>query len=72
MYSYIYIICVYCTHKHTQRKKVTRTVLLTQAQPEAAKSQSRFLSISMLPFLLKNDLAAGENYRTTGVMTGLL
>jgi len=60
---------------HTQEKgdlHCFSTVLFTQVQPEAANCQSQFLSISTLPFSLKNILAAGEYYQTKGVMTGLL
>ena len=68
-------MCVLYTQTHTQEKGdlyCFSTVLLTQAQPEAANSQSQFLSISTLPFSLKNDLAAGESYHTKGVMTSML
>lgn len=68
-------MCVLYTQTHTEGKGdlyCFSTVLLTQAQPAAATSQSQFLSISLPLFSLANDLAAGKNYQTKGVMIGLL
>lgn len=70
-----YIICVYCTHIHTEKKYdlyCFSTVLLTQEQTEAANCQSPFLYISTLLFPVQNDLAAGGDYQTKGVIITLL
>lgn len=68
-------MCVLYTQTHIKEKGdfySFPTVLLMQAQPEAANSLSQFLSISKLPFSSKIYLAAGENYQNKGVMTALL
>lgn len=73
--SHFHCRCVLYRKTHIKEKGDLcsfSTVLLKQAQPEAANSLSQFLSTSTLPLSLKNYLAADENYQTKGVMTGLL